>query len=536
MKGRSIDFLAAFIFVLAASCNIPAALGMACEGLSGLSLPNTTITLSRSVPAGDFAPSGGQAIKDLPAFCQVDGVVKPSQVSAIRFQVWMPASNWNGKLEGVGNGGLAGTISFGAMATALRNGYATASTDTGHTAKEPGVWLEDRERLIDYSYRSLHLTTVNAKAIVEAYYGQGPKFSYYSGCSTGGKQGLMEAQRFPADYDGIVAGDAANFWTHQMMSEVWNGVVTSTPETNLPQEKLELVQNAALAACDALDGAVDGLISDPVRCHFDPKKLLCQGADTRNCLTAAQVSAVEKIYSGPLNPRSGAKLYPGLYPGGELGWGKAGGQFVINRAMTSGVSSNDFFRFALFHNPDWEFRTFDFERDTKLADEKLGAVTNATDPNLEEFRKLGHKLLYYHGAHDPLIPAQNGIDYYESVVAAQGRGAAGGGLERTQGFFRVFLVPGLYHCAGGPGPTAFGGSSTGAPSERDAEHDVVSAVARWVEKGVAPEKIVATKYVDNNPSKGIVLQRPLCVYPQVARYKGTGDMNDAASFACVKGQ
>jgi feruloyl esterase len=458
----------------------------------------------------------------------VHGILKPTDASVIHFEVWMPAMDWNGRFEGVGNGGLAGTISFVPMATALRNRFATTSTDTGHTAQEPRTWLQNPERLIDYSYRSLHLTTAAAKAIVAAYYAKPAEYSYYLGCSTGGKQGLMEAQRFPADYDGIVAGDAANFWTHQMMSEVWNGVVTGTPETNLPQEKLELVQNAVMAECDALDGAVDGIVNDPMRCHFDPKKLLCKGSDTSACLTAAQVGAVEKIYSGPVNPRTGQKLYPGLYPGGELGWGKGGGQMVINRASTSGVSSNDFWSYVLFKNPEWKFRQFDFDRDTALADEKLGPITNATDPNLEEFRRMGHKLIYYHGAADPLIPAQNGIDYYEQVVAAEK------GLERTQGFFRAFLVPGLYHCAGGPGATAFGGSLPPPATQLDADHDMVSAVARWVEKGVAPEKIVATKYVDNNPTKGIALQRPLCAYPQVARYKGSGDVNDAGSFACTK--
>ena len=499
-----------------------------CEGVSKLSLPNTSITLAKPIPAGTFTPPRGRAIENVPGFCEVHGVLKPTDVSLIHFEVWLPAENWNGKLEGVGNGGLAGTISYAPMAAALRNGFATASTDTGHTAEEPRDWLENRERLIDYSYRALHLTTVNAKAIVNAYYGNAPQHSYYLGCSTGGKQGLMEAQRFPADYDGIVAGDAANFWTHQMMSEVWDGVATGTPETNLPQEKLELIQNAVLSACDALDGAADGLISDPTRCHFDPNKLLCQGADASNCLTAAQVGAVEKIYSGPVNPRTGKKLYPGLYPGGELGWGKAGGQMVINRTKTSGVSSYDFWRYALLKNPDWEFRAFDFDRDIALADEKLAPVTNATSPNLEKFRRLGHKLIYYHGAADPLIPAQNGIDYFESVVAAEK------GLERTQAFFRVFLVPGLYHCNGGPGPTAFGGSVVVPASELDADHDMVSAVARWVEKGVAPDRIIAAKYLDNNPAKSVAFERPLCAYPQVARYKGSGDLKDASSYACVK--
>ena len=514
--------------VAGALLSIPCLAAASCDALANLVLPNTTITQAKSMPAGSFKPPTGRAIEGLPAFCQVHGVLKPTDVSVIHFEVWMPAENWNGRFQGVGNGGLAGTISFGPMATALRNGFASASTDTGHTAEEPRSWLENRERLIDYSYRSLHLTTVAAKAIIAAYYAKAPEHSYYLGCSTGGKQGLMEAQRFPADYDGIVAGDAANFWTHQMMSEVWNGVVTGTPETNLPQEKLELIQKASLAACDALDGASDGIISDPMRCHFDPKTLLCKGGDTSNCLTVAQVDAVEKIYAGPVNPRTGKKLYPGLYPGGELGWGTEGGLMVINRTTTSGVSSNDFWSYVLFHNPKWQFRQFDFDRDLALADEKLGPITNATDPNLEEFRRLGHRLIYYHGAADPLIPAQNGIDYYESVVAAQEK------LERTQGFFRAFLVPGLYHCAGGPGATAFGGTLPPPVSQLDADHDLVSAVARWVEKDVAPEKIIATKYAGNNPTKGVALQRPLCAYPQVARYKGSGDMSDASSFVCAK--
>ncbi len=496
-----------------------------CEGLAALSLPNTTLT-AKPVAAGSFTLPNGRGISGLPAFCQVHGVSKPTDSSVIHFEVWLPASNWNGKLQGIGNGGLAGTISFAPMANALRNGYAAASTDTGHTSQEPKTWLENRDRLIDYSYRGLHLTTEYAKKIIDAYYSQGPKESYYLGCSKGGQQGLMEAQRYPADYDGIVAGDAANFWTRQMASEVWNGVATSSPETNLPQEKLQLLQNATLAACDALDGVADGIVSDPTHCHFDPKKLLCKGADGPTCLTAAQVGAVEKIYSGPVNPRTKQKLYAGLYPGGELGWGKAGGQMVINRGSTSGVSSYDFWSFAVFHKPGWEFRSFDFDRDLSAAEQKLASITNATDPNLEQFRKLGHKLLYYHGAADPLIPAQNGIDYFESVVKAQK------GMEKTQQFFRAFLVPGLYHCAGGPGATAFGGSV--ASPVVDADHDVTSAVARWVEQGIGPDRIIATKYVDNQASKGVAFQRPLCAYPLVARYKGSGDQNDAANFTCAR--
>jgi feruloyl esterase len=517
---------------IAVLCGMPA-FAATCESLSGLTIANTTITVAKAIPAGSFKSEGaGQAIGNLPAFCEVHGILKPTPVSVIHFEVWMPVTNWNNKLQVVGNGGLAGTISYPAMATALRNNFATASTDTGHTATEPKEWLENRDRLIDYSYRGLHLTTVDAKALVDAFYTQNAKESIYTGCSTGGKQGLMEAQRFPADFDGIVAGDAANYWTHQIQNELWDGIITGTPESSLPAAKLQLIQDAVLQQCDALDGVKDGLIADHRRCSFDPKKLLCKGPDTSACLTAAQESAVEKMYTGPVNPRTGTKIYAGFYPGNEVGWGGNGRPAVINRTdNSSGVSSFDFTRFALLAKPDWAFRTFDFDKDVQAMDEKLAAVSNATDPNLDEFRKLGHKLFYYHGAADPLIPAQNGIDYYESVVAMQGKGGKNG-MAETQTFFRAFLVPGLYHCAGGPGPSAFG--TSGAAPVMDSDHDAVSAVTKWVETGAAPDKIIATKYVENKPEKGIAMQRPLCAWPMAARYKGTGDTNDASNFSCVK--
>ena len=487
-----------------------------CDSLGSLHVSaDTTIASAASVGAGAFTPPGGgrasRPLENLPAFCRVQGVLKPTPTSAIQFEVWLPESGWNGRLQVVGNGGLAGTISYPAMATALRSGFATASTDTGHTSTEPPTWLQDRERLIDYSSRGLHLTTVDAKAIVSAFYSQAAKYAYYTGCSTGGKQGLMEAQRFPADFDGILAGDAANFWTHQMAGEVWNGVVTSSPDTNLPKEKLQLVQDAAIAKCDLLDGAKDGLVSDPMRCRFDPEVLQCRGADTANCLTAAQVEAVRKVYTGPVNPRTHKPVYAGMYPGGEMGWASG---VVINRTTTSGVSSNEFWSYALFGKPDWAFRTFDFDTDLARADAELAPVTNATDPKLDAFNRLGHKLIYYHGAADPLIPAQNGINYYESVVKAEK------GLDQTQRFFRAFLVPGLYHCTGGPGPTSFTDES-------------LKALQQWVESGTAPASILATKYTDNDPKKSVVLQRPLCPYPQVATYKGSGDLNAAANFSCV---
>ena len=260
----------------AAAAAIPA-LAADCESLAGLKIADTTITSAKSVAAGSFTQPGGRGANPyaaLPAFCAVHGVIKPTPASAINFEVWMPVAGWNGKLQTVGNGGLAGTISYPAMAAALKAGYATTSTDTGHTTEESKDWLKNRDRLIDYSYRGLHLTTVDAKSITATFYAAAPKRAYYTGCSTGGKQGLMEAQRYPADFDGILAGDAANFWTKQMMSELWNGVATSSAETNLPQEKLQLIQDAVLQKCDMLDGVKDGLIADPRACKFSPKELL----------------------------------------------------------------------------------------------------------------------------------------------------------------------------------------------------------------------------------------------------------------------
>ena len=511
----------------AASAAPAAPAASACEALANLKIPDTTITAAKQVAAGGFTQPGGRGgrgMADVPAFCQVHGMAAPTPHSQIHFEVWLPADNWNGKLQVVGNGGLAGTIGYPGMGTAVREGFAVASTDTGHTSTEPATWLADRERVIDYSYRGLHLTTVAAKSIVQAYNTAPAKNAYYTGCSTGGKQGLMEAQRYPADFDGILAGDAANFWTHQMASEVWNGVVTSSPETNLPKEKLQLLENATVKACDMLDGAADGLVSDPMHCHFDPAKLQCAaGADSASCLTAAQVGAVKKLYGGVTDAR-GKSLYPGFYPGGEMGWAS---NTVINKTTKSGVSSYDFWGNAVFHTPDWPFPTFDFDANIDRADAELAPIMNATDPNLEEFRRLGHKLIYYHGAADPLIPAQNGIDYFESVVKAQKS------QDRTESFFRAFLVPGLYHCAGGPGPIAFGTGQQAPASQRDADHEVLMSLERWVEKGTAPAKIIATKYVDGDAAKGVALQRPLCPYPQVAKYKGSGDLKDAANFACA---
>ena len=527
--------------VAAVSVGISRAEAATCASLLGLQLPNTTITSAQLQPGGAFTAPNGQTFQNLPPFCEVHGIAKPTSVSAIDFEAWLPLpSGWNGKLEGVGNGGLAGTISYSAMVPGLQRGFVTASTDTGHSPSEPQLWLENRDLVIDYSYRRLHLTTVDAKGIIKAYYSRRQSESYYSGCSTGGKQALFEAQRYPDDYNGIIGGDAAYFWTHQMFHENWVGQATVEPATNLSITNLKLLNNAVLKQCGTRDQGLanDPFLIDPQDCKFDPKVLQCTAGQSSNCLTAAQVGAVEQIYQGVTDPRTGVQLHPGLPRGSELGWGKAGGQFLINRPVSegSGVSSYDFFRFTVFEVPPpyfWDYTTLNFDSDVTLVDSKFASLFNASDPDLSKFERHGGKLIMYHGYADPLIAPANTIDYYESVAADQPSyqltHSVTAALADTQRFFRLFMVPGMYHCAGGPGANIFNGADNqGNPTDPD--HDILSALDLWVTRHEAPEQIIAS-----NQTAGVVnFTRPLCPYPENARYKGTGSTSDAANFVCAR--
>ena len=489
---------------------LAANIAASCESLQSLSLPDTTIVSASLVPAGPFTPPNANATAkplQIPVdACRVVGVVKP----AVNFEVWMPApsaeasgakaSGWNGKFQGVGGGGFAGVISYGAMITALNRGYATASTDPGHNPPG-GSWAMGRpELIVDFAYRAIHEMTVKSKLIVEAFYGNAPSRSYFVGCSTGGRQGLMEAQRFPADYDGIVAGAPANYWTHLMAGTLSPAAVAIKDEaTRLSIPKLQALNRGALAACDAADGVTDGLINNPPACKFDPGTLLCQGAETDACLTAPQVSAARQIYADATNPRTREKIFPGMPPGGEVTWSALVGKQPFPIPV-------DFYRYFVFSNADWDWRTFDFDKDVALADEKFAKILNAVDPDLGAFKKRGGKLIMYHGWNDQLIQPQNSIDYFTSVQKKMGTGD-------TDDFARLFMAPGMTHCAGGAGPSSF---------------DAVTALEQWVEKGVKPAQLVAS-----HMSGGVVDRtRPLCPYPQVASYVGTGSIDEAANFVC----
>ena len=347
-----------------------------CESLRQLSLPDTSITTAETVSAGSFtAPGVAQPIATLPAFCRVAGTIRPSKDSDIQFEVWMPASDWNGKFFGVGNGGYAGAIAYGGLASAIRESYAAASTDTGHQAggRDASWALKHPEKIIDFGHRAIHLTAVNGKAIVKAFYGDAPKRSYFSSCSNGGRQALMEAQRYPEDYDGIIAGAPANYWTYLLSMAASNVLATmKDPASYIPASKLPAIQAAALAACDTLDSVQDGIIENPGQCHFDPSSLLCKDQESDACLTAPQLTALKKIYGG-LPDKSGKSIFPGYPMGGEAeqgGWGPWITGPEAGKAMMYDFSTQ-FFKNMVHSNPDWDFRTFDPIRDTQTADEKF---------------------------------------------------------------------------------------------------------------------------------------------------------------------
>ena len=526
--GLRASALATVLLGLAA-LETPAAAAAACEELANLALEGVSIRSAEAldsftIPATN--PGGTPTLVPGP-FCRVAATAKPVPESTINFEVWLPpAESWNGKFRGEGSGGSAGSISYSAMAAGLRLNYATMANDNGHIG---GSWTFSRnpEAVIDFGYRAQHVTTVAAKAIVAARYGSAPRYSYFIGCSQGGHHAQMEAQRFPEDYDGIIAGNGAHDWTGVMTSEVWTGVVSSVrgPAFDLPQPVLDLVNRATLERCAGRDGGLptDAFLTDPRDCRFDPGELQCrEGGDPAQCLTAEQVEAVRLIHAGPRDPATGALIAHGLERGSESGWR----QFLVGGEQPGG-SALSFYRDAVFRDPNHDFRGFDFGEDvalmegTRYAGQTLPEILDATSPNYEPFRQRGAKLIMYHGWADPFIPPRFSVDLYRAIIRDQARRhdlPRAAALRQTQDFARLFMVPGFYHCSGGPGPNVF---------------DMLPELERWVEQGIAPRRVTATRYVDNDRAKGAAFTRPLCPYPQSASYSGQGDPTEAGSFRCI---
>jgi hypothetical protein len=511
-----------------------------CEGLAQLPFVGAKILSAQTVAAGTFTPPPDTApwmvgdpafYKALPAFCRVVVEATPSADSSIKIEVWMPANGqsgggWNGKLQGQGNGGFAGEIGYGQLGASVFQGYAGVGTDTGHAggATDASWALGHPEKVTDFGYRGIHEMTRVAKEVVKAFYGKDPQHSYFAGCSNGGRQALMEAQRFPEDYDGILAGAPANFWTHLLTKALADAQATTLDPANyIPSSKLPSIASAVNAACDAQDGVADGIVNDPRKCHFDPATILCKEGDSEKCLTAAQVTALKRLYEGP-NDAQGQKIFPGYLPGAEEGPG-GWGTWITGTAPGKSlmfVFGGGYFSNMVYAKADWNYRDANIDEALKAADEKTAQSLNATEANLVAFKTHGGKLILYHGWNDPAISALNTINYYKDVTDRM-RG------QEPEAFVRLYMVPGMQHCGGGPGPDSFG-MSRGA---KDAQHNVALALEQWVEKGITPNVIVATKNEGADLSKGAKMTRPLCPYPQIAKYKGKGDTNDAANFACT---
>jgi feruloyl esterase len=499
-------------FAQAIALYVSSASAADCEQLAGLKLPHTEITLAQNIAAGTFQPPAGagaggppappDAYSRLPAFCRVAGTTRPTADSDIRFEVWMPASNWNGKYVGVGNGVWAGSITYFSMVEPLSMGYATAATDDGHQGSpfDASFAADHPEKLVDFGHRAVHEMTVTAKAAIAAFYGKQTARSLFVSCSTGGRQGLMEAHRYPRDYEGISSMAPANPMVALMVSSLWTGYAAlKDAASRIPPPKFAVVHKAAVEACDAGDGVKDGVISSPRNCRFDAAVLQCKGDEGPDCLTAAQVAAVRAIYQGPRNPRTGKQIYPGFSPGSEM-------MFPLQTAGPEPFAvSTTFMKSLVFKDPKWDFRSFDYDQDVTRAQQTGSTPLDVPPDGLGAFFAGGGKLLLSHGWADGLIPAMSTVDFYGELTRELGAKKAAVGT-------RLFMIPGMGHCAGGEGPWLF---------------DAITTLDKWVETKQAPERIVV-----RNPPGAPARTRPLCPWPNEAVYSGQGSTDEENSFRC----
>ena len=519
--ARVFAFATALMFVGAVAAQGPARPGptatppQSCASLTSLALPHTTIDSAVVVDAGRFEPpapptSAGSGPNEearrlyasLPSFCRVAATARPTTDSEIKIEVWLPERDaWNGKLQSVGNGGWAGVISYAALAAALRDGYATASTDTGHVGNTGAFALGHPQKYIDFGYRAVHEMTVAAKAIVSARFNSPATAAIWNGCSQGGRQGVTEAMRYPGDYDAIIAGaPSVNQTLLHAVRLYLNRIVHRSTDSYIPPERYGAIHAAVMRACDLDDGVKDGVIENPLRCRFDPKVLECKG-NGADCLTPAQVETVKALFSPIVHPKTGTVLSPPLLqPGTELVWNVLAGPQPYNTAV-------ELYKYVVFSNPDWDPKTFAAATDIDRALAADENVANLADPNLQPFFSRGGKLLLYHGWTDQQVPPQNTIRYFNSVVKTVGSDVVAKSIQ-------LYLVPGMGHCRGGAGTDTF---------------EKVAAMEEWMATGRAPESIMGSRLVGGN----VVRTRPICAFGSVARWNGTGSSDDGAHFSCV---
>ena len=496
-----------FLFLTSASLST-VTLAQSCEDLQSIALPNVLVEKTEMVGAGSFVPPAGGRIspatyQELPEFCRVSMLLTPSVDSDIHVELWLPIETWNGKYLAVGNGAFTGNIRHSAMAMPLSRGYATSSTDTGHLGNTASFALGHPEKVYDFGWRSVHEMAVASKAVIDAFYSRALQYSYFTGCSAGGRQAMKEAQRFPGDFNGIVAGAPGLDWTGRAAAALRiEAHLVSNPPAQLRQSDRELLYRTALDFCDATDGVQDGLIGSPAGCNFDPGVLQCDAENAGACLNQAQVNTAQMIYSSPINSRTGREI-TGLMPGSEIGWTDLG---WTASARATGL---DQYRYLVYEDESWAVDQFRFEFDIARAERKDDDTLNALSPDLFEFIESGGKLIAYHGWADPQISPSNATQYYERVAQVHR------GRDNIHDSFRLFMAPGMGHCAGGPGPNSF---------------DALAALEMWVENDLAPDEIIAV-----HRTNGVVdRSRPLCPYPEVSVYDGSGSTDQAENFVCQR--
>ena len=443
--------------------------------------------------------------EELPAFCRVIATLVPTPTSDIRAEVWLPVAGWNGNFIGTSPNGMGGAVPYASMANALRDGYAVVGEDTGHRAAETN-WMDDQDRRIDFGHRAIHEATVFGKAMTTAFYTRAPTFSYGRECGGASTAALASVQNYPGDYDGVVVGGFAAYWTRQIFGQMWPFAATHKDKASyIPPAKYPAIHQAVMNACDALDGVRDGVLENPTRCTWDPQELVCKGGDAMSCLTPPQVEAVRKVYEGPVNPRTGEKIHSPLFRGSELEW-----ELLLGPQPLGGVGPMlPFFRSFVFKDPNWDYRTrpVNFDEDVARANTPDVTVINAFKPDISRFVGRGGRLILANGWSNAIVPPGHTIDYYNSVRATIGTRAADEGV-------RLYMVPDMSECNGGAGTDTF---------------DLFAAMRNWVERGQAPAEVIASRV---EPDGRISRTRPLCPYPQVATYKGSGNTDDARNFTC----
>ncbi|MEQ1885545.1 MAG: tannase/feruloyl esterase family alpha/beta hydrolase [Bryobacteraceae bacterium] len=510
MRNRYVLFFAAVLIPLVSA----SAAAASCESLTSAALPNATITSAQRVDAGKFvvppppanvAPFGGPTPKvdDLPAFCRVTATLKPSADSDIKAEFWMPLNNWNGRLQPTAGGVFLGMVNYNGLANILRTGAVTATSDNGHEGGSASFALGHPEKLKDFAERAGHETVADAKLLIKAFYEKPQALSLMNECGGGGRTAITEVQRYPDDLDIAMVGGLDTHSTHHVLGQMWVWQAMHKDEASvIPQSKFTIINKAALAACDAKDGAVDGLIQDPTKCKFDPAVIACKNGAGAECLTQPQVETARKIYSPVRNSRTGEYIIGPLMPGSELGWNQMGGAAPFPYSV-------EFFRYLTFKDPNWDYKTrpVNFDGDVALADAPDASIINANNPNLTRFLRRGGRLLLIGGWNDAAIAPSTNYDYYNAVVKTMGG--------KAKNSVRLFMVPGMGHCPGGNGPSTF-------------DIDSIRMLDEWRATNKAPERLIAQHRSNGTPDRKVLV----CAYPKIAVFSGKGSQDDPANFSC----